>query len=877
MEDCGEVDTFSTDLTVQYPFELIPLNTDAAKSAGYNEINSLNAQVWIGIGQEDDYDENFYYTAWSGSIFAGDALPSILVSRRKKDGSLIWAKNCNDYRLDTGDTFLGPKNTVCRTKPTIKDNVIYIGNGQITNIGPQVYAVNKYNGNLIWAIAYDIPENIATALNVPYITKKDNYSRFAGSCVSISDLEIAVVERSVQHKCKKSTKITQVYAGVSSLQNVYNAGLIPGINFTGYPYYTDRGALILIEVINNIPTVVWRRETVAPELKPGDILIKSARGNLKQMQYDPFLPGQDVVLFNTIAVQDTAIVSMGLILDKYFVAQRIEVTEGIPPVDTDVAPFWNDIGKTIRIDANMDILYTLPEALAVLTPGTHYLSAVLDNKTNVENTISEGQFAVFYIKQLGVGGKVLNKYDANGLNYWGNSVWGTGPWIDKYNNMILFSSGQSHDVPISERLFFLDPSRNYRALKIPLVDAISDYVTTQTADNLNALKRQKSVFINKIRTLSLMNDRSPRGLMSYADAVFGISASSGRLLFAVRIIPSDVYSFIGPVMNPEQEIINNDVDGDASSGVFLSKENRILTGTKSGTGLALSFECLTRIVFDHYNLSKTGIKVDNYLYLSPNGSLGGQNFVAAFDGESVYACQVNDGTNPQTDPSVGSRGQPEQLVTEEGIIIPFGISVVTKYDKNIHWNTELQTVAAGSIATKFGHIYVSDLNAGLYVLDNEEGKIEWFFNARTAQYPMFGGTAAPLIDNDQVFWISNYALPGYPLSGGKWGLVFKNNSDIKLEYDYDFLNGKIYSNGTDIVNKWVQIEQTWSVKIQHSNYIAKYCAKLYDNKFKFGSPLKESGTGLYRYISVRFINQNTYKLKYIDISTMNTLVTYMTV
>jgi hypothetical protein len=82
--------------------------------------------------------------------------------------------------------------------------------------------------------------------------------------------------------------------------------------------------------------------------------------------------------------------------------------------------------------------------------------------------------------------------------------------------------------------------------------------------------------------------------MSYADSVFGISVNTGRLLFAVRTIPFDVYSFIGPFMNPEEQIITNDVDGDASSGVFLTKDNKILTGTKSGTGLALSFDKLTK-------------------------------------------------------------------------------------------------------------------------------------------------------------------------------------------------------------------------------------------------------------------------------------------
>jgi hypothetical protein len=158
----------------------------------------------------------------------------------------------------------------------------------------------------------------------------------------------------------------------------------------------------------------------------------------------------------------------------------------------------------------MDILYTLPEALNALTPGTHYLSALLDDKNNVEGTITEGQYAVFYIKQLSVGDQVLNKYDANGLNYWGNSTWGTRPWLNECNNVLFFSSGQSHDIPVSERIFFLDPSRNYRTLKISLVDAITKYVNDISADNLNALNTQKLGFMNKIKTLSLINDRSPR-------------------------------------------------------------------------------------------------------------------------------------------------------------------------------------------------------------------------------------------------------------------------------------------------------------------------------------------------------------------------------
>jgi hypothetical protein len=165
-------------------------------------------------------------------------------------------------------------------------------------------------------------------------------------------------------------------------------------------------------------------------------------------------------------------------------------------------------------------------------------------------------------------------------------------------------------------------------------------------------------------------------------------------------------------------------------------------------------------------------------------------------------------------------------------------------------------------------------------LDNEKGKIKWFYNASTAPYPMFGGTAAPLIDKNQVFWVSNYALPNYPLNGGKWGLVFHPDSNINLECDdYNFLYAKTFDNGKNIINAWKQNEQfdqTWSVKINHVNYTAKYHVNLSENKFMFSSPLKESGTALYRYISVKFFNQNTYELKYLDVNTMNTYTTHMT-
>lgn len=847
-------------LALTLGFEIIP-NTPEVTAAGYTDADRAQAQIWLGMGEDK---RNFYYSAWAGDLLAGTALPSILVARRKCDGTLVYAVNTLGWSLDTAPTFIGPLNTVCRVTPKVYKDYIFLTTGQITNIGPQLFCINKHTGQLIWAIAYAPPLAVKEALGVDYITTRGDYSQFAGSNVALGDLNPNVVETSGGFL---------VLVGVASLQNAINPGLIPSNpNYIGYPFYTDQGGLYAVSTRNGVPLVKWMTPTCAPEVRVGE-----------PVDAKFYLPGQTSTLIATLTPPGQPILTPAIAVPDFdYVFQRIDAESGVPVTPADLAPFWANVGSSIAIHLDGPRMNLTAALVAInATPGTYYLRTNYADPSVIQNTLARGAYGVFYFKRLS-GGTVLNKYDANGLTYWGNSVWGQEAWIDTKRCLILFGSGQAHSAPVAERLEFLDPARNYRKLKVPLIDQISAYLDQPSANGLNALNQAKIDFMVRIRELSLAPNRSPVGQASYSDGIFGVSPANGRKLFAFRTVEFDVYSFLGEVDDLQQSVFMNDVDGDVGAGVVLTTRGLALAINKAGTAVSVDISHLTRVEFDDHNLEATGALVGDFVYASPNGALGGINLLSSTDGKKLYAIQANTST-AEFGGSVGSQGQFEEFVSFQGQHVPTFNSFASDFDgETINWIRPLNDVAFGAVEVKDGYVYTNTSHGLLYVLDTKDGSVEWQFNGKISQFPMHGGASRALVLKDKVIWINAYNVPIVDNGGGsRWGNVFEPDRCVKFFGEIEKLNGRTYVDVIPIIigggttNTWEIQDGQLVVRVHQPGYRAIIPVKLCGSRVIFGIPRSQSGGRMLRYESAEFLNINTYVLTYYDVNNCRIRTAYM--
>jgi hypothetical protein len=595
-----------TNLGLDYQFEVIP-DCTAVTNSDYSEADRAEAKILSMV----ECDGSLYYLA------AANCLASILIARRKVDGCLLFAVSCNDYTLDTSGGVV-----VCRL--TIYNDYLLLSTISISNIGPQIFCVDC-QGSLVWAIAYQLPIVISEAFGVTYLTTRGDYSYFRGCNAAICGGDLQVTSRG---KCCKTLRI---YAGSASLQHCpsgqccpsvqhcpgmvqhqYNPGMVQGIHYCGYPFYTDCSGLTLIEVIAGRPTVSWTYYTCPLPLRVGDRLTKNVDDS------NPFAPRETTVKITTLAVPGSRIVSPVAVDGKYTFIQRISNKCG------NVSEFWSQIGSNISVDDTGNT-YFLTEALALLSGEGGYLRACLDYDARVTGALVSGEFGVYYIKQLRVGDVIANKYDANGLGYWGNCV--SSLRVQEKKGYVLIGTGCAQSIPISEQEYYAIPTRNYSILQRPAIQAHADYLASPSADGLNqytALLLQLSRVIQKLPA-----NRSPRGQMSYTDSVVGISSESGRILFGLRTMGCDV---IGNPL-PITPLSTNDIN----AGVVLGTGNTVVTAL--GQLLTFKLDKLTRCVFDHYDLESTGVSVNYSGYLGPNlRVVGYAGNVMAVHGQGKYIC-----------------------------------------------------------------------------------------------------------------------------------------------------------------------------------------------------------------------------------------------
>jgi len=863
MESCYDLD---------YTFPLIPDGLPAI-SAGYTEIDRQNASIWYGAVYDED---RFYYVAWSGSIFDPNVKSSIFVCRKRKTGKIVFVVNCATYNLDKDPNWVGSRSMVCRTRPFVLGDTVYLTSFSISNIGPQLFAINKYTGQLKWAAAYYTPEGAP-----PYITNQGKYGNKYQPNSRLSDLNPRAT-------CINVNGIEKVYVfvGSSSLQNALNYGVISG----GFPIYTDQGFLFCIEDLGYSSQLVWKTPLCAPLIKSGDVI-----SNMGPPELNPFRPGDNIVRILS------SVSSTNYFDNTYFPPS---------PINSEMPPNTTPI---IGLLTDNQPLFSIPGVVPIQNPATNTQHAYL-TQSQINTAIGQtGNEGVLYFKYL-TPGTVVKPEDTQGLNYWGNSTWGEYVDIDLQRNLVYFGSGQAYESPLDDVLYYGLSPTNPIKLRVSLINQITSYI--DGVININTLNAAKQSFTDTLKYEALKtNNRSPRSIMSYSVAMMGAyivpffngqNIPGGSIAFGVRTANFDIYSFLNT--NPTAIVIPDSVtnDGDVPCGIKKVEKYKkhkhksmttcqvfLSTSTKFGTSATLDITCLNNnVIFNGTNLSEKGVNFLYLIYNGPSGILGGANYSNDKSGKYLVNCQPNVGWSSLR--ARGSSGQYEIEVTPWGEIIPtnnaflLGINIP---EGKIDWLCNLGNAALSEITCHNGAAYSVDGVGNLYINDATTGKLLWKYDGKSKG--MNGGIASPAVDNCQAIWTSNYPIPlgttglGSP---GPNGASFSINKCLAIKCDdnlSDILNCKTYiswdtmikpqnpispnilpKNVVTIYHRWNCCNNRMIVYATHQcidgdvikvkAYVKKYNLKkksICFNNTKSCSNIK--------YCSLYLINKNTYELSYI--------------
>jgi hypothetical protein len=799
MNSCELTDQTVSGLDIDFKFELIP-DCPAATNAGYTDIERAQANVWYGPVMDA---LNIYCVAWSGSVFNPFHKSSIFTCRNRFTGELKYAINCDDLSLDTDPA---RQKVLCRTRPYIFEDTVYLTNFSYGTLGPVLFALNKFDGSLKWAAAYYPPSNLPSS----YITTQADYSLYANNNKRLSDMNVSAANFYVG-----GVKKRYVFVGSSSFQNTINFGF----NGTGYPAYTDQGFLFCIEDKGNSSALVWKAPTCAPPLVLGDTIYTpdtAPPGTYEPMK-DPFSPGSYTTQLESLTSVTNNFVTPFFDPNPPAPGQPntcytyMLVTFGKFTVINITQPIWGSLpidGSYIYQDSDSTTPYTLAQ-LYVLWANEQATMAPTDSKTHIiwafltQNGINTAvsqltNTNIVYFKQMIPGTTLTEDYDVQSLNYWGNSVWGQEATIDVDNNLVYWASGQSHEAPLSDFLYYGDPTRNIVALKKPVLDAMDQY--REGLLPIDQLNKIKATYMNKVKELSLkVDDRSPRSVVSYNDSIFanyvlpyelgdGTEVPGGTFAFAVRTINFDNYTFLATDSSsiyPGYQV----VDGDVSSGIEIICRNYnkyLATATKAGFASVLNVTKLNRSVkFDHYNFDKTGIVFERMIYSGPFGALGGSNYQNSSHAGLLLNSQANTSWSLPT-ASTSSKGNLEAIITEQGDYVPINNAMLNAIDivsGNTIWEYNFGYRAFPQVECVNGLVFSSIGDGNVQINDAHTGFLLWKFHG--AVNGMNGGIAAPAVICDQVVWANNYAIQPFTGSSGKYGISFKVNKKILINKNTD--------------------------------------------------------------------------------------------
>lgn len=810
-------------LGVTKSFCLIPTPEEAGEmnseiiAAGFDNFGGMFrtlAQNWFPATQDD---KNFYYSTNGGSLFGaifGFGTSTIFVARRKCDAKLVWVKNSLNYRVDdpTVPNFVGQTNTISRVTLGIHGDRVYV-TSLVTNIGPQLFCINKYTGDRIWSMAYYLPEQLAEERGKTFLVAPTDVpfqsidgSPYIGQSVALGDLNVNVVKLS-------NDTVTSIFVGVSSFQNAINYAA-----FFGFSVYTDQGQMIRIDDLGNTATKVWNLMTTAPLLHPGDVISNSGPD-----EFNPFRPGADIVYIWRDMTEDgtfsapggvdaaildylgdnTGYIPLGYPTENNLTTPAIVnifstgslTEEDIPPLYQSTAPgvggdevLYYYVDGVLNGPVDID---TFIVAANEIEPGTKiqlwaYITEETVNAFNESGPYPENQ-GIRYIAFLPNGYTIANAQEAEALNYFGNSTWGQAPTVDVSKNLIYFGTGQTHGGPVDELLTFQDARLNYLTRKQNVIDTMYRYARPDdsvppdtppaTLEEVNAAKAE---FIAEQEAINLdFNIKSPRGNMSYPDAIIGANLSTGQMVFGYRLQAWDQVTF--STDDPSLLVIEAGyLDGDVSSGIQLL-QNVPVTGGGKRTIIATVAKASTigeidisgfdpSIPFDNTNLLATGV-VPRLYYAGPDGALGGSNYGLSQDGGSKLIWNsANDA------PAFGSYSLTyntgylqgfEFHVTRDGrVLLPLN-SFVAAYDagkKEIVWETPLGQLTHSQVQSYNGVSFVPRGDGVLFGFDTGNGKVVYKEDFKT-KYGISGISPPTFDSKGKAVFICNYRLPIVGVAG----------------------------------------------------------------------------------------------------------------
>lgn len=275
-------------LDVSLTFDLVPSAAEAGAmdseitDAGFVGPFAARASNWSWYGVTCD-ETNFYYQVnGSPNTFAslfGFGTNSLFICRRRSNASLVWVKNCRYYDIvdPTSTNFTGSNRQPARTALAIHRDRLYATSFS-TNVGPQLYCLNKNTGERIWTMLYDVPPAAGGGTLVTPGTPFGSFNpaAFADSTRAVGDLNIVVKEL--------SPGVPSVFVGISSHQNATNAEPI-------WNTWSDKGKIIRVDDQGTTAVRTWVGSASVQDLVPGDTITAGGTPTL-----DPFRPGQTEVL-----------------------------------------------------------------------------------------------------------------------------------------------------------------------------------------------------------------------------------------------------------------------------------------------------------------------------------------------------------------------------------------------------------------------------------------------------------------------------------------------------------------------------------------------------------------------------------------------------
>lgn len=816
-------------LGVTQTFDLVPSTAEAGQyeqqilDAGYANWPRDRNQVFYPATQDE---HNFYYSVNGGSLFGsyfGFGTSTLFVARRKRDGKLLWAMNSLDYRVDNPEipTYFGTTNVLSRVTLAIFQDRLYVTT-LVTNIGPQLFVIDKSNGSPIWSMAYELPAQMAidlgqTTLCAPSQVPFNSFdgSPYIGSNVAMGDVNLNVV--------KLNESRASVFFGISSFQNAINPSA-----FTSFTRYTDQGKLIRVDDQDTLGVRVWETPTCAPLLHAGDQISTSG-----PVEKNPFRPGQyQVYIWRDITSNGTFSDAGGVnaaILD-YTGANPGYIPAGYPLQNNLTTPCVANVlligGNPALTEGSVQNLYRSPAPGVGASASIYYYDgSVTQGPVDITNFLSVANVAqaalpvgglrkwiiwtyanaatvnavnvaawgssnagIRYIASLPDNYVIANEQEAEALNYYGNSVWGQAPVVDVKRNMVYFGCGQTHSCPVDELLVFQDPEIEYLMRKQPVIDAIYQYARPDestdlapysTLEDVNAAKDH---FIDDQKLLNLdFSLKSPRGNMSYCDALIGADLTTGAMQFGYRIMEWDAVTFTAD--DPSLLVIQAGyADADASSGIMLM-ENVVVDQSTGGTRTFLASSHKGSMIatldisglnpnvqYNHYNILEKGV-VPDLFYAGPDGALGGSNYGLCQDGGSKMIWNdANDGGfvgSFSLTYNTGYYQGYEFHITRDGRVLLPNSSFVAAYDlarKETVWETSLGQLTHSQVQSFNGVTFVPRGDGVLIGIDNGSGEIIYKDDFRTP-FDMAGITPPTFDDQGRGVFICNYQLPIFGKAG----------------------------------------------------------------------------------------------------------------